>query len=149
MLVSRAGHYYCSCLAVNLLELLKRALYRYQAVETRREFPGYPQRKPSGSARRFFRNGTPFRAHQAGRGHSGVHVMWACRSPKTRRREADSQTDRRTSLTATAPGLKMLETPDISTLTGAASAAFRSNLCDSKSPRLYCCKVSVDVALVC
>lgn len=146
MLVSRAGHYYCSCLAINLLELLKRALYRYQAVETRREFPGYPQRKPSGCARRLFRNGTPFRAHQAGRGHCGVHVMWACRSPKTRRREADRQTEQSNGY---GPGLKMLEIPNISTLTGAASVVFRFHLCDSKSPRLYCCKVSVGVALVC
>lgn len=61
-------------------------------------------------------------------------------------RQSDRQTEQSNGY---GPGLKMLETPDISTLTGAASVAFRFHLCDSKSPRLYCCKVSVGVALVC
>lgn len=148
MLVSRAGHYYCSCLAVNLLELLKRAQYRYQAVETRRESPGYPQRKPSGSARWSL---SEWHTIQSPPDRTGP--LWRSRYVGLRvsqkpggGRQTVRQTDQSNGY---GPGLKMLETPDISTLTGAAYVAFRSHLYDSKATRLYCCKVSVGAALVC
>lgn len=148
MLVSRAGHYYCSCLAVNLLELLKRALYCYQAVETRREFPGSPQGKPSRSVWwRLSRNGSPFRG-----GQDGTTVAWTLfgLAGLPNPAEGGTQTDRQTDQSnGYGPGLKMLETPDISTLSGAGYVAFRSRLCDSKTLRFRCCRVAVGAVLVC